>query len=686
MTLVNSLNAPVTAFGKSLMAAADQAAAQAILGVGAGFINFSIVWADPNGNDSTGDGSFANPYASIMGAQASILDAASSKMYMIVWTGVTATIVTPILKPWIFWAAFNNFDLNAYCVVNFTNPITLDSSFSGVVAEAGLIGFNLRNVGVVADFDNSAMTTGTQTTIHLFRIRPYAQVNCTTIAGNSITANIKYSEIQRLIMNGGYLNTQNCTIGYTTINASTALGPFQHQSTNDTYQSYFEMFGLDGQSCYTIMTGASWAPTGLPILRGTGTYITGDMASYHFPNLLDTVSVDNSSFRISGYNNTAKKILIQNGFQFYDDVMAASQVNFTATYNNSSSGNGATLTNAGEFAPFNIDGLYPNTFAVEVGMRFLIKNQSTAFQNGIYVLTTLGDAISVNWVLTRAEDFNSFGAVQENMLTLVCFGDNNQNRIFRVDANIATMGTTAINISVLNFFDVFGSSTGTINKVVPQSFTTPGAITYTRTAGCLYAIVEMVGGGAASGSLAGGSGAGNLAASGGGGAGGSAKFILSAAQIGTSLAGVVGAAGAAGATGNHPGGDGGSTTLATTSAWTCAGGIGGDGNAASLTPQVTAGGVGGTVTTGTGSIAYVNDGQTGGTGWSSVIASGGVGGNSSLGLGGISTVNSASANTVGASGTGYGAGAGGSTSLATNSGVAGKDGQPGAIFITEYCS
>ena len=70
----------------------------------------------------------------------------------------------------------------------------------------------------------------------------------------------------------------------------------------------------------------------------------------------------------------------------------------TVTYNNGTLGVGATLTNGGSQAAFSIDGQSPS-----VDSRILVKNQSSALQNGIYTLTTVGDG-STNWVLTRASD------------------------------------------------------------------------------------------------------------------------------------------------------------------------------------------------------------------------------------------------------------------------------------------
>jgi phage-related tail fiber protein len=70
-----------------------------------------------------------------------------------------------------------------------------------------------------------------------------------------------------------------------------------------------------------------------------------------------------------------------------------------ATYNNGSSGVGATLTANANGAIGTVGGYS----GLAVGGRVLVKDQADAKQNGIYVVTALGDG-SNPWVLTRAAD------------------------------------------------------------------------------------------------------------------------------------------------------------------------------------------------------------------------------------------------------------------------------------------
>ena len=91
---------------------------------------------------------------------------------------------------------------------------------------------------------------------------------------------------------------------------------------------------------------------------------------------------------------------------YHESVVAATTANLTATYNNGTSGVGATLTNSGTQAAFSIDGVSP-----AINARVLVKNQTTQTQNGIYTLTTIGDG-STNWVL-RFSSFANFWFFEE---------------------------------------------------------------------------------------------------------------------------------------------------------------------------------------------------------------------------------------------------------------------------------
>lgn len=91
------------------------------------------------------------------------------------------------------------------------------------------------------------------------------------------------------------------------------------------------------------------------------------------------------------------------GIHYHAPVRVESPINLNATYNNGTSGVGATLTNAGTQAALVIDGV-----TVATNDRVLVYEQTDQTQNGVYVVTNTGSG-STNWVLTRSTDTDSYG-------------------------------------------------------------------------------------------------------------------------------------------------------------------------------------------------------------------------------------------------------------------------------------
>ena len=133
------------------------------------------------------------------------------------------------------------------------------------------------------------------------------------------------------------------------------------------------------------------------------------------------------------------------------------------TYNNGTSGVGATLTNSGTTAALSIDGSTPT-----VGDRVLIKNESGAFVNnttqsaafnGIYTVTTVG-TVSVAWVLTRSTDFDA-GTEMPGAFVFVEAGTTNADTGWTCTTNNPiTVGTTLITFVQFSGAGTYSAGTG----------------------------------------------------------------------------------------------------------------------------------------------------------------------------------------------------------------------------------
>lgn len=160
------------------------------------------------------------------------------------------------------------------------------------------------------------------------------------------------------------------------------------------------------------------------------------------------------------------------------DVQAATTTALAAaTYNNGSSGVGATLT-LNVAAVLIIDGYTP-----ALNDRLLIKNQASAVQNGIYTLTTVGVVLgSIQAVLTRSTDFNQPGDGINGALVYVLNGTTNANTLWSCTTD-ATIVFNTTNINWFNFQGATYTADGTTLTLTGTTFSiTSGGVGTTQLA------------------------------------------------------------------------------------------------------------------------------------------------------------------------------------------------------------
>ena len=184
----------------------------------------------------------------------------------------------------------------------------------------------------------------------------------------------------------------------------------------------------------TTLTGKTLTTATLtsPVLNGTlsGTAFLDE----------DNMASDSAIAAASQQSIKAYVDAVASGLDMKCSSHVATTACLTSTYNNGSSGVGATLTNAGTQAALSIDG---QTLASSE--RVLIKDQTAACHNGIYSVTTVGDG-STNWVITRTTDFDSSTEVTSGAFTFIETGSTNGDHGFVMTSDgTITIGTTAIN-------------------------------------------------------------------------------------------------------------------------------------------------------------------------------------------------------------------------------------------------
>lgn len=167
-----------------------------------------------------------------------------------------------------------------------------------------------------------------------------------------------------------------------------------------------------------------------------------------------------------------------NGFHVHTPVLVATTGNLTATYNNGTSGVGATLTNSGTQVALSIDGV-----SLSVADRVLVWQQTTGTQNGVYVVTTVGSG-STNWVLTRSSDADTSSEGDPNSLGggdyfFVDSGTTlGYHSFICTNTDVITFGTTAITFS--EFSSVPAYTGGTNISVSGSTISLTGTVDATN--------------------------------------------------------------------------------------------------------------------------------------------------------------------------------------------------------------
>ena len=191
----------------------------------------------------------------------------------------------------------------------------------------------------------------------------------------------------------------------------------------------------DGNSTITVTNGDSGDTT----------------LAVNISGIIDDSATNNSSLwsasKIISYTQTA-----QEGLNVKLAVAAATTSALPAcTYNNGTSGVGATLTGDSNGALAAIDGV-----TLVANERLLVQDQADASENGIYVLTTVGDSSNA-FVLTRADDFDTADQIKANSFCFVEDGSTYADvGLVLASGDNPTLGTTDL---VFTQFSGIGSFT-----------------------------------------------------------------------------------------------------------------------------------------------------------------------------------------------------------------------------------
>ena len=150
---------------------------------------------------------------------------------------------------------------------------------------------------------------------------------------------------------------------------------------------------------------------------------------------------DRAGFQSQSLANKAYVDQVAQGLDTKPSCRLATTVNLASTYNNGTAGVGATLT-ASSNGALSVDGVTPS-----VADRILVKDQTTAAENGIYVVTTVGDG-STAFVLTRATPEDQPSELSGGSFVFVEEGSIGSNNGYTfTHTGQPTFGTTALDVA-----------------------------------------------------------------------------------------------------------------------------------------------------------------------------------------------------------------------------------------------
>jgi len=246
----------------------------------------------------------------------------------------------------------------------------------------------------------------------------------------------------------------NFTIGNSAPDQTVALTGAGTTSITGTYPN-FTVTSNDAYTGTVTSVGGTGTVSGLTLsgtVTGSGNLtlggsITGFATSGANTNLT-SVALTSGTISTAPVNNTdivnkQYADAIASGIHFHEAVSLATTAALPAnTYNNGTSGVGATLTGNANGA-LSVDSTLTIT-----SERILVKNEVTQANNGVYVVTQVGSA-GTPYILTRATDFNTVGTgvnqIDEGDFFLVTSGTANVNTAWvQQTAPPITIGTTAL--------------------------------------------------------------------------------------------------------------------------------------------------------------------------------------------------------------------------------------------------
>jgi hypothetical protein len=322
----------------------------------------------------------------------------------------------------------NGSGLSAIAGANVTGQVGFAAVANSVAGAnvSGEVGFaavaNSVAGGNVSGQVANALVAGTVYTAAQPNITSVGTLTSLAVTGNASAGNIS---------TGGVLSvTGNANVG----NIGATNGVFTSVSGNGSALSSLTGANVTGQVGNALVSGTVYTnaqPNITSVGTLTGLTLGGNLAMGNFNITGLAEPVNSTDAATKSYVDS-----VAEGLHTHDSCNAATTGTLatisggTVTYNNGTSGVGATLTTTGTYTT--IDGV-----TLSDGMRILVKNEANAAHNGIYTRTS-------STVLTRATDFDTPAEMAGGDFTFVNGGTLYDNTGWVMPDPVTTVGTSAV--------------------------------------------------------------------------------------------------------------------------------------------------------------------------------------------------------------------------------------------------
>jgi len=383
-----------------------------------------------------------------------------------------------------------SYDTNTYATSSSLSGYQqLDSDLTAIAAITSGVGLLKRLGPDTWTIDTNSYITGSSPTISTSLIAGTSTFNLI----NSIATTVNFAGAATTLIIGSTDAGAITTVRTPTINTtSTSLDLFNTTATTVNFAGAATTFNLGGTPTGTLTAtlfgnsttttktinigtgGALGSETNINIGSSTSG-ATGTVSVYPSTNFVGSVTVPTPTS--SGHATTKSYVdALAAGITVKPQVVYVSSTNLNATYANGTSdssgglGIGATLTG-------NVDGaLILDGPEVEAGQRVLIKDQTNAIHNGIYVVTFAGDGDDP-FILTRATDFNgnnpTNGLIKNGAYIFVTSGTSSANDSYVVSlGGTSTSPSGAIKVGTDNI--VLAQYSGVPNNISTLGYVTTG--------------------------------------------------------------------------------------------------------------------------------------------------------------------------------------------------------------------